>query len=259
MSSATFRKNTANKKGFITIGPPSVNKALVNGPDQEVLETILPEKEPAKVQPYGTGTKRFIDMYKQNEAATARVMRSPAPSSFYKSHSESEDWYTIEQRKAYARRIMRSFDLQKESDELVKSIFTSSPGPILPTGQAAITAYADFSLVTAALARQDFTVLVRPENVFKIVRGVTYGVSTPLFSAFVQYLNTPVTGLLQPQIDSRAIFIDLVRRAVIQNNPTRAWSDFVGSSAAPAAVPVAMPVTMDSKPVNVDKSTSGIG
>jgi hypothetical protein len=240
-----FREKTSSRPGFVTKGPPLVNKALVSGPDEEVLDQTH-EKETAKVQPYGTGTARWTSYYKESESAKGMVRSTPPPRVFGTIRSEPKEWYTEADKEIQARRVLRGYVAERETMDGLSAVFRSSPGPaILPTGQAAQTQFSDFSRISAAMQRNDFATLVRPENILAISRGVRFGVSTPLFSAFVAYMNLPAAGLLPPQLSSRAIFIDLVKRAVLQNNQGRAWSDFVGTE--PSAVPVAMPVPADSK------------
>jgi hypothetical protein len=100
---------------------------------------------------------------------------------------------------------------------------------------------------------ENFAQLVRPENIIAIAQNVTPKNSTPLFSAFLAFMRQPPPAL-EPAQKSKAMFVDLVKRAVLANNPSYKWEDFV---APMAAIPVAtaMPFA-EAKPV---KNEDGFG
>lgn len=217
----------------VTLGFPNSNVQLVDGPDVEVLYQRT-ELAKHKVQLYGSSTKLFTESYNSGDKAAYTVkFGREVPAHFETALSEARAWQNLKDAETRARRIMRGdLDIQGRQSAL-DQMFRLSPTVEVPTGQAAVTSFTDFAKISAMLQTNKFTELVKPETVQAIVRGVFYRVSTPLFSAFVAYLNTPTTGLLQPQLSSRALFIDLVKRAVLANNPAYSWEDFVSPSPVP--------------------------
>lgn len=217
----------------VTLGFPNSNVQLVDGPDVEVLYQRT-ELAKHKVQLYGSSTKLFTESYNASDKAAYTVKFSrDVPAHFENALSEARAWQNIKDAETRARRIMRGdLDIQGRQSALEK-MFRLSPTVEVPTGQAAVTSFTDFAKISAMMQTNKFAELVKPETVQAIARGVFYRVSTPLFSAFVAYLNTPTTGLLQPQLASRALFIDLVKRAVLANNQAYSWEDFVSPSPEP--------------------------
>jgi hypothetical protein len=242
-----FRPQTHAMPGF-KLGFTVANKKLVDGPDEEVLEQK--SVEPAyKVQPYGSSTKLFTKAYNESDKSKYDLkLKSEPDSKFGALLSDARMWQDTKDTEVRARRIMRG-DLALQGMQIsLDKIFRMPPGSVMPTGQAAVTSFTDFAKISAMLQTNDFANLVRPETIQAIVRGVFYRVSTPLFSAFVSYLNLPTAGLLPPQLSSRAMFIDLVKRAVLAQNPAYTWSDFVApapvsspSASAGTTIPSATP------------------
>ena len=110
-------------------------------------------------------------------------------------------------------------------------------------------AYADYARITALMNQLNFAQLVAPNNISAIAKGVTKATSTPLFSAFIAFMRQPPPPLA-PQQQSKAMFIELVRRAVMMNNAGVTWEDITGPiTAIPVAdsVPVAQAVPADEK------------
>ncbi|NBO91819.1 MAG: hypothetical protein EBV06_05845 [Planctomycetia bacterium] len=225
-----FRPQTYTKPG-VTLGFPVANKKLVDGPDEEVLEqkSVVPAY---KVQAYGSSTRLFTKAYQDHDAGKYDLKLKREPSGqFGALLSEARMWQDTKDTEIRARRIMRGDLAIQGMQPALDKLFRIPASAQLPSGDDAKTAYSDFARISAMLQTNDFANLVRPETIQAIVRGVYFRVSTPLFSSFVAYMRSPTTGLLPPQISSRNMFIDLVKRAVLAQNPAYKWEDFVSADA----------------------------
>jgi hypothetical protein len=216
----------------------------------------LVENEPLvvyKTLPCGYSVKRFTDAYKEQSATEVKIRSYPVPEGFEALRSTVDEWANSRERIEKANRVLRSVvDLETQATAIAASYMPVVPAS-LPTGQAAQTAYADFVRITAFMQSENFAQLVRPENINAIAQNVTPKNSTPLFSAFLAFMRMPPPAL-EPAQKSKAMFVDLVRRAVLANNQAYKWEDFVAPT---AAIPVAsaMPFA-EAKPV---KNEDGFG
>lgn len=258
-----FRARTDNKAP-VTLGYPNINKKLVDGPDEEVLEQKLNVTE-YKVQLYGSSTRRFTEAYRAEDKAKYDIKFNREPvGQFGALLSEARAWQDLKDNEVRARRIMRGPLATQAMQPALDKLFRIPASSQLPTGDDAKITYSDFTRISAMLQTNDFANLVRIETIQAIVRGVYYRVSTPLFSSFVAYMRSPTSGLLAPQLSSRNLFIDLVKRAVLAQNPAYKWEDFVSAEAsatsAPAQAPpaTAMPTMQPSKDSDTN-STAGDG
>jgi hypothetical protein len=219
----------------VTLGFPNANVQLVDGPDTEVLYQRT-ELAKHKVQLYGSSTKLFTEAYKASDKEKYAVkFTREQPEQLKSALADAQAWQNLKDAETRARRIMRGGLAIQGRQGALDKMFRLPPAVDVPTGQAAVTSFTDFARISSMLQTNDFAELVRPETIQAIVRGVFYRVSTPLFSAFVAYLNAPTTSMLPPQLSSRALFVDLVKRALLANNPAYKWEDFVSPS--PEATP----------------------
>lgn len=249
-----FRPQSQSARGFRRGDVVAATKLLDHEEDAQLVEN-----EPLvvyKVLPCGYSVKRFTDAYKEQSASEVKIRGlrpMPVPEGFEALRSTVDEWANSRERIEKANRVLRSVvDLETQATAITASYRPVVPAT-LPTGQAAQTAYADFVRITAFMQSENFAQLVRPENINAIAQNVTPRNSTPLFSAFLVFMRQPPPAL-EPAQKSKAMFVDLVRRAVLANNQAYKWEDFVAPAAA-IPVATAMPFA-DAKPV---KSEDGFG
>lgn len=244
-----FRPQSQSARGFRRGDVVAATKLLDHEDDEQLVENEPPVVY--KTLPCGYSVKRFTDAYKA--AAEVKVRSYPVPEGFEALRSTVDEWANSRERIEKANRVLRSVvDLATQEKAIAASYRPVVPAT-LPTGQAAQTAYADFVRITAFMQSENFAQLVRPENINAIAQNVTPKNSTPLFSAFLAFMRMPPPAL-EPAQKSKAMFVDLVRRAVLANNQAYRWEDFVAPSAA-IPVATAMPFA-EAKPV---KNADGFG
>jgi hypothetical protein len=139
-----FRVSTINKRGFVSQQPPVSNKALVDGPDTEVLYQRT-EMVAHKVQPYGASTRLFTEAYKRQPAQL--ITLSSDTTGFDRSMRESYAWKAaVEENK----RVQRAVDAAMKSENimgLVNRIYT--PKAVEVSGLNSVTNAASDSIRAA--------------------------------------------------------------------------------------------------------------
>jgi hypothetical protein len=119
-----FRKPTQNRPGFITVGAGTINKKLVDGPDEEVLEQK--SVEPAyKVQPYGSSTKLFTNAYRVKP--TGDVKLGEPLVSFRPPESESLAWKRAEDENRRVQKTVDAIFRAEKVSDFVNRIYTPKP------------------------------------------------------------------------------------------------------------------------------------
>ena len=228
-----FRPASQAKGGFAkSVAAPS--SRLVYMDEDQNLGTELKNPE-FKVQPYGTTTRLFVEAYKVPTLPPPRPYPTP-DAKFEALRSNVNEWAMNQERTEKAYRILRSsLDIETQA-KAIQSQFTTQVSAALPTGAAAQKAYADFARISSYFNRADYVSLIKPDVIMLIAAGVTPQISTPLFTAFLEFMRQPDPDLV-PNRQAKAMVVDLVKRAVLSQNPSFQWSDFVSPSAtaAPAA------------------------
>ena len=241
-----FRAQTQSRGGYY--GRPIATTAFPVTCEQDNLGA--PDPEPGnRVQPNGYSVKTFVDYYKNEGKGVPIVFPSVSLKAYPKGFTPSTVWGAVHTNPAKAMKVARGVMDILAQEKMEDAMFRIPPDAVLPTGAAAQTAYANFSRITALLQRSDYVQLVNPNNVAAIAAGVTKTTSTPLFSAFLVFMRSPPPPLL-PQQQSKAMFVDLVRRAVMMNNAGTTWEEITGPvNAIPVSdsIPVAQAVPADSK------------
>ena len=119
-----FRKPTQNRPGFTTLGVGAINKKLVDGPDEEVLEQKTDVKE-YKVQAYGSSTKLFSNAY--NTKPRGEFNLSSRVNGFDRPASDSSEWRSaVEENK----RVQRAVDEAKKAEtmsDFLRRVYTPKP------------------------------------------------------------------------------------------------------------------------------------
>ena len=116
-----FRKPTQNRPGFITVGSGTINKKLVDGPDEEVLEQK--SVEPAyKVQPYGSSTKLFTNAYRVKP--TGDVKLGEPFVSFRPPESEALAWKRAEDENRRVQKTVDAIFRAEKVSDFVNRIYT---------------------------------------------------------------------------------------------------------------------------------------
>ena len=243
-----FRSMTHNRGGY---GQPIAQTSWPSVCEFDVV--AAPEETKLnRVPPGGYSVKPYVDEYKK-EAAAVKLEVEKLPDKIRSQYGplidSQRDWADVHTNQAKALKVARgALDILAQEKQAA-AMFNIAPTAVMPTGAAAQTAYADYARITALMNQLDFARLVIPDNVSAIAKGVTKTVSTPLFSAFVAFMRQPPPPLA-PQQQSKAMFIELVRRAVMMNNAGVTWEDITGPvNAIPVAdsVPVAQAVPVDEK------------
>lgn len=229
-----FRPASQAKGGFAkSVSAPS--SRLIYMDEDQNLGTELKNPE-FKVQPYGATTRLFVEAYKVPTLPPPRPYPKP-DAKFEALRSNVNEWAMNQERTEKAYRILRSsLDIETQ-DKAIQSQFTTQVSAALPTGAAAQKAYADFARISSYFNRADYVSLIKPDVIALIAAGVTPQISTPLFSAFLAFMRQPEPDLL-PNRRAKAMVVDLVKRAVLSQNPSFQWSDFVSPS--PTAAPASM-------------------
>lgn len=242
-----FRPQSQSARGFRRGDVVAATKLLDHEEDAQLVENEQPVLY--KVLPCGYSVKRFTDAYKEQSASEVKIRAQHVPEGFEALRSTVDEWANSRERIEKANRVLRSVVDLATQERAIAAAYSPVVPATLPTGQAAQTAYADFVRVTALMQSENFAQLVRPENINAIAQNVTPKNSTPLFSAFLAFMRQPPPAL-EPAQKSKAMFVDLVRRAVLSNNQAYKWEDFVAPT---AAIPVAsaMPFA-EAKPVKND-------
>lgn len=240
-----FRPASQAKGGFAkSVAAPS--SRLIYMDEDQNLGTELKNPE-FKVQPYGTTTRLFVEAYKPSKLAPPRLYQKP-DAKFEALRDNVNEWAMNQERTARAYRILRSsLDIETQT-KAIQSQFTTQVSAALPTGAAAQKAYADFARISSYFNRADYVSLIKPDVITLIATGVTPQISTPLFTAFLAFMRQPDPDLV-PNRQAKAMVVDLVKRAVLSQNPSFQWSDFVSPSAtaapastgAPTAAPTSSP------------------
>lgn len=119
-----FRKPTQNRPGFITVGAGTINKKLVDGPDEEVLEQK--SVEPAyKVQPYGSSTKLFTNAYRVKPIVEVKLGEPLV--SFRPPESESLAWKRAEDENRRVQKTVDAIFRAEKVSDFVNRIYTPKP------------------------------------------------------------------------------------------------------------------------------------
>lgn len=173
--------------------------------------------------------------YKRAAVPVKVVISNKKDTDYGPEFKAQREWADVQTEQAKARRVARgAMDMIAQSKQ-ADAMFNPAPTTTLPTGAAAQTAYSDYARITALMQQFNFGQLVFPDNIAAIAKGVSKTFSTPLFSAFLTFMRAPPPPLA-PQQQSKAMFIDLVRRAVMMNNAGVTWEDITGPV---FAIPVA--------------------
>lgn len=240
-----FRPSTQTRSGFAkSVQIPAIR--LIDLEEDQNLGSGLKDKE-FKVLPNGTTTRLFVEAYKVPTLPPPRPYPRP-DAKFEALRSNVNEWAMHQERSEKAYRILRGVLDMETQAKAIQSQFRPQISAALPTGAAAVKAYADFARITSFFNRSDYVSLIKPDVVFLIAAGVTPQISTPLFTAFLAFMRQPEPDLV-PNRQAKAMVVDLVKRAVLSRNPSFQWSDFVSpsptgapaSTAAPTAAPTAEP------------------
>lgn len=201
------------------------------------IEQTIKNKE-YKVQPCGGyTTKLFTEAYALPKTRFKPPPQKPVTSEFNALRSTVNEWARLREQTEKANRILRTV-----RDQQVPSTFAMPPQIVVPSGPAAAKAYTDLVRITALLNRSDYVQLVKPDVVNAIAATVTPRISTPLFNAFLAFMRLPDPPI-EANKKSKAIFVDLVRRAVLSANPSFQWSDFISLDSSPPGLQTASPTS----------------
>ena len=240
-----FTAQTHNRRGY---GRPA---SAVAFPDTCELENLggPPPDRLHRVQPNGYSVKSFVDAYREEAKGADIKFQREEPAAYAKGFNPDSEWATIQAQNAKAIRVTRGIMDILAEEKMQDSMFKTPPAAVLPTGAAAQTAYADYSRITALFQRSDYGQLSTVENVQAVAKGVSKRTSTPLFSAFLAFIRQPPPPLA-PQQQSKAMYIELVKRAVMLSNADTTWEEITGPIyGVPVAdgIPVAQAAPADEK------------
>lgn len=251
-----FRPSTQAKPGFRKADVVAATRAIYIDEDQN-LETQTKNEE-FKVQPYGATTRLFVQEYKPVKFPPPKLYQRP-DDKFGALRGTVNEWSMNQERTTKAYRVLKGvLDMETEG-KAIQTQFNVQASLALPTGAAAQRAYADLTRISAYFNRNDYVSLIKPDVISLIAAGVTPTISTPLFSAFLAFMRLPDPEL-EPNRRAKAMVVDLVRRAVLAQNPSFAWSDFTGSPATTTTQQPTTPVSgsVTSPPVTSPPSTGGL-
>jgi hypothetical protein len=240
-----FRAQTQSRSGY---GGPIATTAFPHTCEQDNLEAPDADKL-YRVQPGGYSVKPSVDAYKKAQVPVKIVFPVVPANKYGPPFDGQREWADVHTERAKAARVARGAMDIIAQEKQAASMFNQQPVGVLPTGAAAQTAYADYTRILALMQRMDFAQLVFPNNINAIANGVSKSVSTPLFSAFLAFMRQPPPPL-PPQQQSKAMFVDLVKRAVMMNNGGYTWEDITGPiNAIPVgeSIPVAQAMPADEK------------
>lgn len=232
-----FRPASQAKGGFAKSVAAPASRLIYMEEDQN-LGTELKNQE-FKVQPYGTTTRLFVEAYKVPTLPPPRLYPKP-DAKFEALRDNVNEWAMNQERTTRAYRTLRGVLDMETQAKAIQSQFTTQVSAALPTGAAAQKAYADFTRISSYFNRSDYVSLIKPDVIALIAAGVTPQISTPLFTAFLAFMRQPDPDLV-PNRQAKAMVVDLVKRAVLSQNPSFQWSDFVSPSATAAPASMASP------------------
>lgn len=240
-----FRPMTQSRPGY---GRPIAQTAWPVTCELDVLASN-DDNVVNRVPPGGYSVKPSVIAYKK-AAVPVQLVYPNVPSKEYGPLFDAQrEWAAVQTEEAKARRVARGVMDIIAQEKQAAAMFNVAPTAVIPTGASAQTAYADYARIVALMNQMNFAQLVFPDNIAAIAKGVTKTISTPLFSAFLAFMRAPPPPLA-PQQQSKAMFIELVRRAVMMNNAGYTWEDITGPiNAIPVAdaVPVAQAAPVDAK------------